>query len=294
MIQPESTVMNSSGPFCFGTLALGKRYRKHAALLAADLSKYCPEATLVLLTDHPTEFSDFTNVLTIYHKQQSVGCYHDKRFVIQQALARFNTCIFVDADVRILSPVAPDLVWQPGITCISFAAAQKHLETFFGHNLATKSLLTKTAAKLNLDITASDLKFVQEYLMVVTRDAGKEQTFLKYWNKISIWLELHGLLHAEGFTIGLAAAKAELPLHLRGESLEQVHFFKDWLERSKLKAGKSPSAQVLACFEAHEQIEFSSTSVLDRLTKRMKAYRKIQRLAQARFATLGEPDFYYR
>jgi hypothetical protein len=294
MIQPEFAAMNSPSTFCFGTLALGKRYRKHAALLAADLSNYCPEATLVLLTDYPTEFAEFSNVVTVFHKQQSIGCYHDKRFVIQQALTRFKTCIFVDADLRILSPIAPDLVWQPGITCISFAAAQKHLETVFEHNLTAKSLLTKTADKLKLDITASDLKFVQAYLFVVTKDDGKEQTFLNYWNKISIWLELYGLINAEGFTIGLAAVKAEFPLHLRGESLEQIHFFKNWLERSKLKTGNPPSDQILSCFEAHEQIEFSSSSILDRLAKRMKPYRKIQRLVQAKLAAWIGSDFYYR
>lgn len=286
--------MNRPPSFCFGTLALGKRYRSHAALLAADLRQYSPQTPLILLTDHPAEFSAFANVVAVYHKQQSVSCSQDKRFVIQQALAKFHTCIVVHADVRILEPIPVNLSWQPGITCISFTAAQKQLSTFLERQNNAKALLAKTAARLNLDVASPDLKFVQDYLFAVTRDQGKEQAFLNYWNKISILLERHGLFDAEGFTIGLAAAKAELPLHLRGEALEQIHFFKNSLERSKIKAGELPSGQVLACLTDHEQIEFSQTSILDRLAKRRKAYRKIQRLVQARLSTWMGSDFYYR
>ncbi|MFM7426732.1 MAG: hypothetical protein ACKO7W_17335 [Elainella sp.] len=286
--------MNRSPSFCFGTLALGKRYRSHAALLAADLRQQSPETPLILLTDHPTEFSSFGNVVASYHKQQSVTCAHDKRFVIQQALAKFSTCIVVDADVRILGPIPLDLNWRPGMTCMSFTSAQKHLDSFSERQMGARTLLAKTADRLNLDIASPDLKFVQDYLFAITRDEGREQAFLNYWNRISILLELYGLFNAEEFTIGLAAAKAGLPLHLRGESLEQIHFFKNSLERSKIKAGDAPSSQILACLADHEQIEFSKTSILDRLAKRRRGYRRIQRLVQARITAWMGSDFYYR
>ena len=70
----------------------------------------------MVLTDKPQAFADHANILAFKHRQQSVGCYHDKRFVIAKGLSLFDSCIFIDADMRILAPIEQAFDWPPGIT----------------------------------------------------------------------------------------------------------------------------------------------------------------------------------
>lgn len=80
--------------FCFGTLAVGKRYRTHAIMLAKDIQEQAPNVSFVVLTDQPADFAEYKNVIPIKHRLQSVKGYHDKRFVIEKSFERFDTCIF--------------------------------------------------------------------------------------------------------------------------------------------------------------------------------------------------------
>jgi hypothetical protein len=166
--------------FCFCTLALGINYRNLALELAQDLKKYSPNILLVILTDKPQHFSNFPNVLAFKHRQKSVGCYHDKLFVIEKALSQFHSCIFIDADMRILASVPEDLEWQPGITAkIAWHNIVKH-----NKNKIEINILGKIAQKLNLNL--EDITFVHECLFVVTRDEGRELEFLKNWEKLPL------------------------------------------------------------------------------------------------------------
>ncbi len=108
--------MQHTAGFCFCTLALGENYCNLALELAKDLEEYSPNTYFIILTDKPQHFHKQTNILAFKHQQQSIGCYHDKRFAIAKALSLFNSCIFIDADMRILAAVPNDLRWQPGIT----------------------------------------------------------------------------------------------------------------------------------------------------------------------------------
>lgn len=112
--------------FCFCSLALGERYREHALLLAQDIAEYSPRTFLVILSDKPQEFSKYPHILAFKHQQQSIGCYHDQRFVIAKALSLFETCVFLDADIRILDKVSPNIKWLPGITARSCASVIQH------------------------------------------------------------------------------------------------------------------------------------------------------------------------
>ena len=104
--------------FCFCTLACGENYRNLALLLAKDIKKYSPNTFFIILTDCLSDFSQQPNVLVFKYKQQSVKFYHDKRFAIAKGLSLFDSCIFIDADMRILAPVPqyPNWISEPGIT----------------------------------------------------------------------------------------------------------------------------------------------------------------------------------
>jgi hypothetical protein len=82
----------------FCTLAIGERYAGLAAFLIADLETY--GVTTVVLTDTPDYFRNFSRVKVVEHRPK-VFSYHDKRFVLQEALKWGDTAVFVDADTAI-------------------------------------------------------------------------------------------------------------------------------------------------------------------------------------------------
>lgn len=286
--------------FCFCTLALGTKYRGLALLLAKDIEKYSPHTSFVVLTDHPHDFSEQSNVLAFKHRQQGVKSYHDKRFVIEKSLSLFNSCIFIDADMRILAPIPQELTWLqlPGIT----ARACEDMPKKYGKVLAGTAnaklckefqLTHKAAKKLNLQLDSKEVKFVYEYLFAVTKDSGREIEFLRQWGKIALYYELNGVYDAEGNAIGLAAAKAGLPV--RWSAMEGITFFKDRTEFIKIQKGQSKMEEMSVYFEQQQMLEYPNRSfferIVDKIVKSMKFSYKILNL---RIQTLKDFDFYYR
>ena len=275
----------SNASYCFCTLALGRNYCNLALTLAQDLAQYAPSIQIVILTDRPQAFQHCPNVLAFEHHQQTLGCYHDKQFVLKRSLSLFEACVFVDADMRILAPISVDLVWQPGITAkIVWANIAKHCQ-----NESEIRLLRKVSQKLGLKL--EDISFVHECLFVVARDGGKELAFLDQWAKISAYLELWGLCRGEGNTIGLAAAKVGLTI--RRDELEPICFFKDKLASSAANlASQEQRAQLIAHQKA---LEYPHRSLFVRVTGKLKKVIHYQiRLMGLRIASLKNIEFYYR
>lgn len=280
------TIQTFNNAYCFCTLALGSNYSNLALELAQDLVQCAPSIKMVVLTDHPAAFQNCPNVLTFKHHQQSLGCYHDKQFVLKQALTLFEACIFVDADMRILAPIPPDLEWQPGITAkIVWTNIVKHNKNEF-----EISLLHKVAQKLSLNL--EEISFVHECLFVVARDQGKELAFLEQWAKIAAYLEMWGYCRGEGHTIGLAAAKVGLTI--RRDDLEPIRFFKD-----KLPPSASSNAielhQRAKLLQQQKALEYPRRSIVRRSLAKLQKLAKYQyRLMLLRLAALKQIDFYYR
>ncbi|MFM7424548.1 MAG: hypothetical protein ACKO7W_06065 [Elainella sp.] len=275
-----------ASPYCFCTLALGNNYRNLALQLAQDLAQYAPSVSLVVLTDRPAAFADCPQVLAFAHQQQSLGCYHDKQFVLKQALSLFPACVFVDADMRILAPIPADLTWQPGITAkLVWTNILKHNKNPF-----ELRLLQQMAQKLDLDL--AEISFVHECLFVLARDQGKELVFLEQWEKIARYFELRGFCRGEGHTIGLAAAQAGLTI--RRDELTAIHFFKD-----KLAASATSSAtdleQRVELLKRQKALEYPKQSLWQRVwNKLLKLLRYQYRRLKLQFAALKQIDFYYR
>ena len=275
----------SPATYCFCTLALGRNYCNLALTLAQDLAQYAPFVQMVILTDRPKAFQHCPNVLAFEHHQQTLGCYHDKQFVLKRSLSLFEACIFVDADMRILAPISADLVWQPGITAkIVWANIVKH-----NKNEAEIKLLRKVSQKLGLKL--EEISFVHECLFVVARDQGRELEFLDQWAKISTYLELWGLCRGEGSTIGLAAAKVGLTI--RRDELEPICFFKDKLASSAVNlVAQEQRAQLLA---HQKKLEYPDRSLLVRVMGKLRKIVRYQTcLMGLRIATLRNINFYYR
>jgi hypothetical protein len=276
---------NPTPTYCFCTLALGHNYSNLALTLAEDLAQYAPFVKLVVLTDHPALFQSAKNVLTFKHHQKTLGCYHDKQFVLKQALSLFETCIFIDADMRVLAPIPVDLVFQPGITAkIVWTNIAKHCKNEF-----EIGLMRKVSQKMGMVL--EQISFVHECLFVVVRDQGKELEFLEQWAKISAYLEMWGLCRSEGNTIGLAAAKVGLTI--RRDELEEIQFFKDKLPPAA--SGSVDMTERARLIQHQKNLEYPSRSIGTRLIGKLRRMIQYQyRLLRLRLRALKQIEFYYR
>jgi hypothetical protein len=286
--------------FCFCTLAFGKKYRALALLLANDLTKYSPHTSFVVLTDNEEDFRHHPQILAFKHRQQSVKCYHDKRFAIAQALSLFNSCIYIDADMRILAPVpqSPEWLQVPGITARACEVMTKKYAKVLAGTVDAKlgrelKITQQAAQKLNLEFADEKIKFVYEYLFAVTKDSGKEIEFIKQWENIAHYFELNGIYDGEGNAIGLAAAKAGLPV--RWGEMSGINFFKDRTELVRIQKGESDMKEMAIYFEQQQILEYPKYSLREKIfLKLSQRLGYVYNLLRVRIVTLKNFNFYYR
>ncbi|HBE21542.1 MAG TPA: hypothetical protein DDW51_29100 [Cyanobacteria bacterium UBA11367] len=264
---------STSKNFCFATLALGKAYRNLALLLAKDLEKYSPNTPFLVLTDNPKSFSTQTNIIAVKHRQYFY-CDNDKTFLIKKALSMFESCICIDADMRILAPIPQDLKWLPGITARSCANLVKHNETMINRGETPRpskvrdfDYIKKMVQKLDLNQKKEDLTFVYENLFVVTKDAGKEVEFLKLCEMISRYFDAHGVYIGVGSAMGLAAAKVGLPV--RHDVMPGICYFDDRIEQVKISKGQADPKDTLIYFQELKALKNPKRSVIEKLTSKL-------------------------
>lgn len=283
--------------FCFATLALGKNYRSLALLLAKDLEKYSPKSYFVVLTDSPMSFSKQPNVIAVQH-QQYFYCDNDKKFLIEKALSMFESCICIDADMRILAPVPQDLKWLPGITARSCASLVKHNQTMINKTDIPRTskvrdfeFTQKMAQKLDLNVEDEEIKFIYENLFVVTKDSGKEVEFLKLFEMISRYFEFHGVYIGCGSAMGLAAAKVGLPV--RHDIMQEICYFDDRIEQVKISKGQADPNESLIYFEQLKTLKHPKSSVIEKLAIKLGSkLRQFYRAGRIGIDALKNRQFY--
>ncbi|MBE9205928.1 hypothetical protein IQ244_05255 [Nostoc sp. LEGE 06077] len=195
--------------FCFCTLAFQAKYRNLAKELAETLEKYSSGTTLVIGTDQPEAFQNSPNVFAFkLHQTGILYCYHDKRFVIQEALKHFPTAIQIDADTKIVGDVSQEIPQTEGLAAGHIEDIVEHVQKYNPERLI---YLRKIAAKL--DLSLDNVSYVGESLFAVTAHSKKSEAFIKYWDAIARYLEIHGIHSGEGNAIGMAAAKAGLKVY---------------------------------------------------------------------------------
>lgn len=261
--------------FCFCTFASGTTYRTLAKNLIGDIEKYSPGTPLVIFTDKPREFRNYSHVLPFEHEKQGVLCYHERRFAIAKALTMFDSCMYLDADVRICAPVPQNRKWLPGITARSSTNMNKHFQGRLNKTNRPRpkvvkhfEVYKKMAQKLDIDIEVEEITWINEFLFVVTRDSGKEIEFLEQWGKIALYAELNGIHNEPAYSIGLAAAKADFPI--RHDVMEGLDFFDDRIEKIRISRGLSTPNAKLAYFETQKKIEKSPRSIGDKITSKIR------------------------
>ncbi len=188
--------------FCFCTLALGTKYRELAKNIAIDLEKYAPGIYFVVGTDHPQDFQQQKNIISVKLYQQGIlHCYNDKRIILEKSLLQFTSAIYIDADTKIVGYIPTKINFPPGIVGC-YRNILTHVSKYRPQDL---DKLRTVANKLN--ITFESANWIGEALFIVTKDDGKEQEFFATWKKIALYLQLRGMHAGEGNTMGLAAAK---------------------------------------------------------------------------------------
>ena len=268
--------METSEKFCFCTLAVGDRYRAHAELLAQDIQNHIPSTTLCILTDQPEQFKQYPHVLAFGHQLQSVKGYHDKRFVLEKSLSLFESCMFLDSDVRILGPLVEEMNWSPGITARAGTDLVKQLKNL--KNPQEIELIKTAAQKLNVDL--EQVKWLHEFMFVMKRQNGLERDFFEWWQTISYFFEQQGIYHGECFSIGLAAAKVGMRFDFFRE--DKFPFFKDIVEVVRIQKGQSNLEEKKIYFDIHKQIEYPQQplgkKVYNKLIKQVVFYYRLLRL----------------
>ena len=255
--------MNISKEFCFCTLAVGDSYCAHAQMLAQDIQTHMPGTQLCVLTDQPEKFKEFTHVLAFKHHIQSVQGFHDKRFVLEKALSLFESCMFLDSDVRVLGPIIGEMNWAPGITARAGTNLIKHM----GNTRDPKKLEVIKAAAQKLDIDLKQVQWFHEFMFVMKRQNGLEKEFFQLWQTISYFFEVRGIYRGEGYSMGLAAAHIGMKIDFfQGDKFQ---FFKDKIERVKIKKGRSDLQEKKIYFDTHQNIEHASRPRHKKIAKKL-------------------------
>lgn len=240
---------------CFCTSAFGTNYNLMARLLAQDLEQFSPGSLFIVYTDKPSLFKENSNVRAVKHSCRGVLPYHERRFAIWEALSVSSSVMYLDADVRICAPV-PLFNFVPGLAARSCGSLRKHLESQqraspqFRHK---KDVIEKMASRVEIDLESADLKFINEFLFVVTADEGREFKFLKTWGELAIYADTLGIHKHPTYAMALAAAKANFPIY--HSEMEGLDFFDDRIEKVRIKKGQSKPETKQKYFEQQRKIE---------------------------------------
>ncbi|MFN6445511.1 MAG: hypothetical protein RMX59_009105 [Nostoc sp. DedSLP05] len=278
--------MNVSNKFCFCTLAVGERYRTHARMLAQDIQQHAYPTPLCILTDKPEYFQEFPHVLAFKHRLQSVKGYHDKRFVLEKALSLFESCMFLDSDVRILGTVVQEMNWLSGITARAGCDLVQHIKNI--KHPKEIQIIEEVAAKLNINL--QQVQWFHEFMFAMKRQGELDKKFFQLWQTISYLFEIRGIYHGEGYAMGLAAAKLGMAIEFDRE--DKFPFFKDNIERVRIKKGQSNLQEKQIYFDIHKNIEYQKRPILQKTTdKLIKKLVFSYRLLRLRKLAKNDADF---
>ncbi len=248
---------------CFATLALGARHVFHACQLAADLERFAPNSVLIVLSDNPSAFKECANVIASRHRQQSpFRCFHDKRFLINTAFEHAETCIVIDANIRVLAPLLPEHTasLETGINAAHLYTIESKWISDEQPDESIPPSLKREKAVVNrvlasLDLTAAKVRFPQEYLYAIKRSNNNDQiqSWLEAWGYLANYFDFHRLPWSEGFGIGIAAAAVGLPLECV-RVIPDSGYYKERTHRFNLKTFRNPVSEAQEHCHAQQEL----------------------------------------
>ena len=156
----------------------------------------------------------------VHHRKRSVLGYNDKLCVIREALTRFSTVVFIDADTRILAPVTlRSEIFIPGLRAFIIRRWSFMLDTYDRSaqgpwwQKSDLERMTLLAKEFSLPDNGRDTPFIVEFLFSITRGDGVDtQSFLQEWGDLAEFSEMRGFFNHLGFSMGLAAQLTHFPV----------------------------------------------------------------------------------
>lgn len=260
--------------YCFCTLALGEGYAKLALQLAGDIAQFAPSAYLFVLSDHPQILQGVPNVIVRRHQRRSAMGYNDKLCVVAKALEEFETCIFLDADVRILQGVFLEpTVFGAGLrACRPLTWADVKARHSSGPPAHWKreflSMMRTLRQDLKLAPPDDQVPHVQEQVFALSRSELTTR-FLKKWNEIAVLCEKRGFFRWEGLTIGVAALLTGTPVV--AEAFAGLRFFEPVQSLQDVESGVLSRATYDALLATVSPLK-NSSAPLSRMRRRTSAF----------------------
>lgn len=237
---------------CFATLAYGFQFRIHAKILAQDLLEWHPEVQFIVVTDHPEYFSALPNVKAIKYSPSGIRhCYHDKRQVIREAISLHSTCIYLDADCRILASVNFDELCREGVffTAMYGENLNQKLagEIDVGVNVHSPNGAVRRKKILHTisvheNVAFENITFINEVFFVVNSNFGDVGRFLDTWDYCAGYTTARLFEFGEGASIGIALEKM-------GTVPQLFQRCPPWLFKDVLKDTKTKTAEQIAVFQ---------------------------------------------
>ncbi len=217
----------------------------------------------MVLSDQPTAFADCNNVIAAPHQQQSpFRCFHDKRFLFKTAFTHADTCVVIDANIRLLAPLRPkdtDLL-DPGINAAHLYTIQSKWQSDEQNEEAVSPALRREQEIVNrvldsVGLEAGTVRFPQEYLYAVKRSSNaiKIQSWLEAWGHLAHYFDYHRLPWSEGFGIGIAAAVAGLPIECV-RVIPDAGYYKERTHLFNLKSFRNPVSEAQEHCHAQQEL----------------------------------------
>ena len=241
--------------FAFCTITYGDKYLKLGDNIINQLTSL--GHTFYVLTTDPERYTSNANVVAVKYTH-SYFSFHQKRLIIRECLKKFDTAIFLDADVvlqgdfdfKSLESVPPGLHIFATFGNIGLTFLNTDNPPCRGPNLRNtkygndgRRLLDALGFKYIRDFhgTPDYLEHFLEGKWMISRDGGREQLFLDNWEKIANLCEetdirlgfTSSIGAGEGGAMSIAAFNSGILIHCTSPytSCINKHFISNYQEK---------------------------------------------------------------
>lgn len=268
----DATPFPSKKRLCFCTASFGDKYLKFAQLLAQDLQEFAPQSPFLVVTDQPAHFRHFPNVIAVKHRCRGVQSYHERRYAIHYGLEIADSVMCIDSDVRICAPVPQKISFLPGLTARSCGSLSKHMAKRFrkttSENIKKQAIIAQMADRVGISLDDPTLRFINEFLFVVTQDGGREHHFLDIWGDLAIYADTLGMFKHPTYAMTLAASKAGFKVYR--DEMPGLKFFDDRVVLYELqRQGLEPDAVTQRYLQQQAAIEVGDRTLITRIRNRL-------------------------
>lgn len=207
--------------YIIGICAVSKNYYRNAKRLIVDISDSI-NVDFLILTDAPSEFSNFDNVRVIQYNS-SIFNYQDKLIIFEEGFKTHDSVLLVDADHIFLKTNYKQVLerfdtknLEAGLYAREVFGPMHYsaVDEFFRGNLSRlpygKECLN-FCEENNLD--TKGCLFVHESFFLIKKN-NKIDIFLDTWKKLKQFWDIHDPTgYGEGFAIGIAAKTSDLKIN---------------------------------------------------------------------------------